>query len=203
MIKATYHHGDLAAALVGAALEEVRQVGVEKVSLRGVAATLNVSPSAAYHYFPDKDALLGATGGAVFELFGQRMQRAFDGIRGTDRQAVEARLNALANAYIDFATEEPHLFRLAFGPYCMSPVGDNFTDLSKSGLAGALLARALDDLERLGVISPEARKHGEVLCWSAVHGVATLILEGHISELAIPALLDAIRYALVMDRRVA
>ena len=199
----TYHHGDLAAALVGAALKEVRQVGAEKVSLRSVAATLKVSPSAAYHYFPDKDALLGATGGAVFELFGQRMQAAFDSISGEDRQAVEARLTALAMAYINFARDEPHLFRLAFGAYCVTPIGDKFMDLSEAGLAGTLLVRALDDLQRLGVISLEARQHGEVLCWSAVHGMATLILEGHISELAVPALLEAIRFALAMDGKVA
>ena len=199
----TYHHGDLAAALVRASLEEVRQVGAEKVSLRGVAAALKVSPSAAYHYFPDKDALLGATGGAVFELFGQRMQDAFDSISGEDRQAVEARLTALAMAYINFARDEPHLFRLAFGAYCVTPIGDKFMDLSEAGLAGALLVQTLDDLQRVGVISPEARQHGEVLCWSAVHGMATLILEGHISELAIPALLNSIRFALAMDGKVA
>ena len=203
MSKGTYHHGDLEAALVGAALEEVRLVGAEKISLRGVAATLNVSPSAAYHYFPDKDALLGATGAAVFELFGQRMEEAFDSISGDDRQAVEARLSALAMAYINFARNEPHLFRLAFGAYCVTPIGDKLVDLSEAGLAGGLLVKALDDLERLGAISPEARQYGEVLCWSAVHGMATLILEGHISELAVPAFLDAIRFALVMDGKVA
>jgi AcrR family transcriptional regulator len=203
MIKAPYHHGDLAAALVGAALAEVREVGAEKVSLRSVCATLKVSPSAAYHYFPDKDTLLGATGGAVFELFGLRMQKAFDGIPGDDPESAQERLAALAQAYIDFAKEEPHLFRLAFGAYCVYPGGAMSVNLTEGGLAGELLVRALDDLERLGAISPHARAHGEVLCWSAVHGLATLILEGHISELAIPALLDAIRFALVMDGKVA
>jgi len=203
MSKETYHHGDLAAALVGTALEEIRQVGVEKVSLRGVAATLGVSPSAAYHYFPDKDALLSATGNAVFELFGQRMQKAFDGVVGNDRVAAQARLSALGLAYIQFAQQEPHLFRLAFGAHCAIPVGDDFRELTQDSLAGSLLVRALDDLERLGAISPVARQRGEVLCWSAVHGMATLILEGHISEMAIPALLDAIQFALAMDGKAA
>jgi AcrR family transcriptional regulator len=203
MSKTSYHHGDLAAALVGAAVAEVRAVGAEKVSLRSVCATLNVSPSAAYHYFPDKDALLGATGGAVFELFGQRMQEAFDSVVGDDAESAQERLTTLAQGYIDFALEEPHLFRLAFGAYCVSPVGDTFMDLGRGGLAGNLLVTALDDLERLDVISPQARQFGEVLCWSSVHGLATLILEGHISELAIPTLLDALRFALVMDGKVA
>ncbi|HUW77958.1 MAG TPA: WHG domain-containing protein [Candidatus Nanopelagicaceae bacterium] len=203
MSKTAYHHGDLAAALVGAAMAEVRVVGAEKVSLRSVCAALEVSPSAAYHYFPDKDALLGATGGAVFEVFGQRMQTAFERVPGDDAQSARARLSALALAYIDFAREEPHLFRLAFGAYCVNPVGDKFLDLREAGLAGNLLVRALDDLERLGVISAEARMHGVVLCWSAVHGLATLILEGHISELAIPTLLEAIGFALSIDGKVA
>jgi AcrR family transcriptional regulator len=203
MAKDNYHHGDLAAALVATAMAEVRQIGAEKVSLRSVCATLKVSPSAAYHYFPDKDALLGATGGAVFELFGERMQEAFDSVEGSDVESAQARLVALAMSYIDFARTEPHLFRLAFGAYCVAPTGDKLMDLSEAGLAGNLLVTALDDLEKLGAISPFARLHGEVLCWSAVHGLATLILEGHISELAIPSLLDAIRFALAMDGKAA
>ena len=55
----SYHHGDLRSALVAAAVARVEEVGAEHLSLRAVAAEVGVSPSAAYHHFADKDALLG------------------------------------------------------------------------------------------------------------------------------------------------
>ena len=59
----TYHHGALAEAMVEQALTEVRVRGADQVSLRGIAQALEVSPSAAYNHFPDKEGLLQAVGG--------------------------------------------------------------------------------------------------------------------------------------------
>lgn len=203
MVKSAYHHGDLVPALISGALEEVRKVGAEKVSLRGVASAIGVSASAAYHYFPDKDALLGATGERTFDLLGTRMQSAFDAIKGDDPKGAEERFRAIGMAYIDFAVEEPHLFRLAFGAYCINPITNGFAGLRDAGVAGSLLARALDDLLRHGVISQQARRYGEVLAWSAVHGLAMLILENQAPLAAAPSLLDAIHFSLATSEREA
>ena len=46
-----------------------------------------------------------------------------------------------------------------------------------------LLAAALDDLVRYGVLPEERRTGAEVLAWSAVHGLAMLVLEGPLHEL--------------------
>ncbi len=201
MVKSSYHHGDLGPALIGGALDQVRKVGAEKVSLRGVASAIGVSASAAYHYFPDKDALLGAAGERTFGLLGTRMQSAFDAIQGDDPEGAEARFRVIGMAYIEFAVEEPHLFRLAFGAYCINPIANGFAELRETGVAGSLLARALDDLLRHGVISQQARQYGEVLAWSAVHGLAMLILENQAPLGAVPTLLDAIRFSLATSER--
>ena len=55
-----YHHGDLRGALILEAISQVEAVGMEHLSLRSVAHEVGVSPSAAYHHFADKDALLTA-----------------------------------------------------------------------------------------------------------------------------------------------
>jgi len=41
-----YHHGDLEAALIDAAVDLVRQTGPDHLSLRAVAEQVGVSPSA-------------------------------------------------------------------------------------------------------------------------------------------------------------
>ena len=46
---------------IDAALEVIAEVGVEKLSMRNVAARLNVSPMAMYKHFPNKEELLVAS----------------------------------------------------------------------------------------------------------------------------------------------
>jgi len=58
--RGTYHHGDLAAALVRATLEIVDEVGVRGFSVAEAARRTRVSPGAPYRHFPDRDALLAA-----------------------------------------------------------------------------------------------------------------------------------------------
>ncbi|MFI0777671.1 TetR/AcrR family transcriptional regulator [Streptomyces sp. NPDC021212] len=58
--RATYHHGDLAAALVRVTLEIVDEVGVRGFSVAEAARRTRVSPGAPYRHFADRDALLAA-----------------------------------------------------------------------------------------------------------------------------------------------
>ena len=74
--KVGYHHGDLESALIQEAKSLVAKYGVEKISLREIAANVGVSPSAAYHHFGDKEALLSAVARVAFEELGQQMQNA-------------------------------------------------------------------------------------------------------------------------------
>jgi AcrR family transcriptional regulator len=57
----TSRNGLNRSAYVDAALEVIGAVGVDKLSMRNVAARLNVSPMAMYKHFPTKDDLLAAS----------------------------------------------------------------------------------------------------------------------------------------------
>ena len=72
MAKSTYHHGDLANALVEAALKLVEQGGAEAVSLRDLSQSLGVSRAAPYRHFTDRDVLLAT----VAELASDAQARA-------------------------------------------------------------------------------------------------------------------------------
>jgi AcrR family transcriptional regulator len=109
MTKSTYHHGNLAPALVEAALKQVEQGGAETLSLRDLAQSLGVSRAAPYRHFPDRDALLATVAARGFEdlvaLYEAALKGPGDG---------PARLRAGGRAFYDFATKRPGLYRLMF-----------------------------------------------------------------------------------------
>ena len=73
MAIATYHHGDLANAVITAGLRRVRQSGLEAVSGRELAGAAGVAPSAIYRHFADKDQLRAAISQAAREQLARAM----------------------------------------------------------------------------------------------------------------------------------
>jgi AcrR family transcriptional regulator len=109
MNKSTYHHGNLAQALVEAALKLVEQGGAEAVSLRDLAQSLGVSRAAPYRHFADRDVLLATVAARGFEDLVALYEAALAG-PGNGR----VQLRAAGRAFYDFATRRPGLYRLMF-----------------------------------------------------------------------------------------
>lgn len=168
-----YHHGALAEAMVDQALTEVRVRGADQVSLRGIAQSLDVSPSAAYNHFADKDDLLRAVGACGLAALDERMSRVFAAHSGDNAKAAKARFSGLGRAYLAFAIDETHLFQLTFGPICSEK--EIHTEDSSPYLK---LMTALDDLDRFGLLKPGIRPDLDLMVWAATHGMATLLVEG-------------------------
>lgn len=187
-----YHHGDLRTALINAAIELVRKNGPEHLSLRAAADQVGVSPSAVYHYFPDKDSLIDGVGEKLFTELAGMQREVLHQIPGKSARAAKLRFRELGRTYFSWAKNEPNLFRLVFGGFCKV----KFDDEHERQESYATLTTCLDDLLRTGLISPSMRKHGELLTWSAVHGASYLIIEGLLPSEAFEDLLDAIELAL-------
>jgi AcrR family transcriptional regulator len=98
---ATYHHGDLPAALLRAAGNALEKHGLEALSLRDAARRAKVSHNAPYRHFKDRSALLAALAEDGFRMLGERLD------------AAEPR--DLGQAYVGFALEHPQRFRLMCG----------------------------------------------------------------------------------------
>lgn len=164
--KVAYHHGDLRSALVGIALERVRKGGPENFSLREAARDAGVTSGAAYKHFADKDELLAAVAAEALLLLAKRTQKATDGLKGKERLA------AAAMAYIEFASAEPRLFRLAFSRFGSNShaevdgIPDSFEQL-RIAVAGVQTDPGKPvETDRLS------------LAWAVAHGVASLISDG-------------------------
>jgi AcrR family transcriptional regulator len=193
--RGTYHHGNLEAALIATATKLVRVHGAEHLSLRAVAAELGVSPSALYHYYPDKDSLISGLGAALFESLADLQEKAISQYPGTSKKVARARYRSLGRAYFEWAKSEPHLFRLMFGGFCSIDFADALIKRRESR-AWNLLCSCLEDLERHGLIDPKIRPYAEILSWSAVHGATALIVEGHLAEDSFESVLDGLELSL-------
>ena len=187
-----YHHGDLEPALIGAAIDLVRKNGPDHLSLRAVAEQVGVSPSAVYHYFPDKESLIHAVSDQLFVNLYQMQQVALDKIPGKSKRAATLRFRELGRTYFRWAFNEPNLFRLMFGGFCKVRVRGSHADHE----AFMMLSKCLDDLMATGVISPQMRAYGELITWSSVHGASTLIVEGHLPESAFESLVEGLELSM-------
>ena len=106
----SYHHGDLRAALLTTAMEMLEEG--EPFSLRAIARSAGVSPTAPYRHFADRDALES-------DLVAQGFQDLKADLLA-DR-ALPSSIDDLADfgvSYVDFALRRPALFRLMFGNEC-------------------------------------------------------------------------------------
>lgn len=186
-----YHHGNLRAALLDAALEETRSGGALGLGLRPLTRQIGVSPNAAYRHFADRDALLQAVSHVIQDRMAQRMQRHIreSSSDGDPVRRAKSRLRGVGLGYVEFARAEPGWFELAFfgrgsaGPAPEERVPPPF----------ALLVGALDELVAVGALPPAEHESALWTCWSAVHGFAELALRGplrhqeprHVSAMAV------------------
>jgi AcrR family transcriptional regulator len=168
--KPAYHHGNLALALIDHAMAQVRTAGADSLSLREAAKAAGVTAGAVYKHFDSRDALLAAVSKEGFRQLARLMHE------GTLRRSGRARLLAVGQAYIAFASREQHLFRLMFSRIeARSPAG-----LPQAGLDERTpfdhLRAALADLSgsQPGNIDATLAAHA----WCVAHGAASLISEG-------------------------
>ena len=193
--KAPYHHGNLETALVDAAMTLVRKYGPDQLSLRAVSAEIGVSPSASYHHFRDKDALVTAISNVLFDRLATMQEKAIAKIKGNGATASIKKFEEMGNAYFAWATSEPNLYRLMFGGYCEIDMEEH------DSKAWNLLREGLDELMAHGVIDKSARNGGEVIVWSAVHGASSLAIEGLMSSSDFPLVLKSIQRSLGIETR--
>ena len=165
---AAYHHGDLRSALLTAAGSLLEAEGPAALSLREAARRAGVSHAAPYRHFPDREALLAALAAQGFEALGEQL-----------RATGETGARAIGVAYLRFALAQPQRYRLMFG-------------VALSLSAHADLRRAAEDAYNAlarGLPPGDARaaRASGAAAWALVHGLASLLIDGHLSRAAADA----------------
>ncbi|MDQ6839296.1 MAG: TetR/AcrR family transcriptional regulator [Actinomycetota bacterium] len=190
--KAAYHHGDLRHALIDAAVDGARLHGPGAVVLREVARQVGVSHNAGYRHFTSRDDLLAAVADRGLTELARSIEAGQAGVTaGPDPKInARARLRAVGRAYVTYALSQPGMFRTIWAGVRHPGAEPAPGARGASGLgAYQLLNAALDDLVNVGALPAARRGYSEIAAWSAVHGLASLIIDGPLMALT-PAEID-------------
>lgn len=170
----SYHHGNLRESLLAAAVELVAKDGPDAVSLREVARHVGVSHNAAYRHFVDREELMRAAAARALTGFGEYMAACIRAVGDDDGiEPAYDRLAACGRAYVEFAVDNPGLFRMI----CAFPLGEIAPD-SDVMHPYAQLSAQLDELVTVGAVTAERRANAEIAAVSAVHGFAVWTTDG-------------------------
>jgi len=172
--------------------------GLDAVTMRQLAGVLGVSPMTPYRYFKDKDDILAAVRARAFNRHADALERAFDETPGD----VGTRANAVGDAYVRFAFDNPEAYKLMFD--INQPSERDYPELvAAEDRSRATMTRHLRELIAAGLWQGDAGLAGHMF-WAALHGPIMLAFSGKLepgydAETLIAALRDAIGRALFAD----
>jgi len=165
-----HHHGNLRAALVDAGLDLLAADGLSGLTLRACAARAGVSHAAPAHHFAGLPGLLTAIAARGHAIFTATMIQDRDKT-GPDPRAA---LIGICEGYLRFARENPALFALMFNQPFGKVDDPDFT--ASAGASYVVLAEACAPFRPVS----DASNSTEVMIWSLVHGLASLLQAGHL-----------------------
>jgi AcrR family transcriptional regulator len=172
-----YHHGDLKAALVEAAVAILHKEGLEGLTLRAVARKAGVSQAAPYRHFADRRALMAAVAERGFHRLRQAMMDAMSAGQG------RVGLKGVALAYVQFALENPPEYRLMFGAELAAT--DDLPTLRETGRSVlGFVAEGIAQLQRSKLVGEGDPMLMAAATWSTLHGLSILILDGQTTAVA-------------------
>jgi len=174
--RTAYHHGDLRRALLEASLALIDEAGIGALSLREAARKAGVSHNAPYHHFKDRGSLLAALAEEGFAQLAAEMTAA----RAAAPDA-RTRLEACGQAYVRFALKSPARFKLMFRPELAAPSAEAAVARASTPALDTLTA-AIVEAQAAGLAPPGDPRPLVLTCWSAVHGLASLWLDGPLAR---------------------
>lgn len=162
-----YHHGDLRAAMVSAALAFLKDHEPRDLSIRALAKQIGVSEAAPYHHFPDRRALELAVMAEGYDILRQQMETA--------RANPDFHLIDLLRQYVLFATSHPNLFHLIHrSGEARDPSNQDLYARSNAAFA-PLMQTVRERMAAIGA-SEEHMAFAALMTWTQVHGLAEVVL---------------------------
>jgi AcrR family transcriptional regulator len=185
---------DFRERLCAAAERLFAEHGPDAVTMRQLAAELGVSPMTPYRYFQDKDDILAAVRTNGFNQFAEALEKA------RDRSAsVRSKGAAVGEAYVNFAFEHPHTYKLMFDLH--QPLDTAYPELIEAGeRAHKTMTAWVKDLIAAGEMEGDPDEIGAMF-WAATHGVVVLEMAGKLPPGAARHLYDRIGSTLAKGLR--
>ena len=137
------------------------------MAIRSVAAELELAPNAIYHYFDSLAVLQGALANESRSILLEKMKRA------VGRKGPADAIKALAEAYVQFAHEQPEVFSLTLKP-SQDDSGSNGAHLQSWEFVVGQVRRIYGEKQ-----APEAA----LTLWAFLHGMTELRYAGVFGKL--------------------
>lgn len=153
------------------AIELFAEVGQDGFNMRELGKRLGVSAMTPYRYFSDKDEILASIRTRAFTRLADRLDSAPD-LRASPAE----KLATIANAYIDFAQQEPVHYRLMFD--FSRPKQNSYPEQEfQENRVRSAFTSLIRDLVAHEVLDGDPERIAQVL-WTAIHGAIALDLAG-------------------------
>lgn len=162
---------DVRSRILDAARELFVQRGYEATTMRAIAEKIEFTPTAIYHHFASKEALLHEICATDFaQLAGsfQKIGRIADPIERIDR---------IGRAYVEFALAQPMHYRLMFMTERPSFAPDDACGRDDPAEnAYAFLRNACVEAIEAGRVRPQFSDPEQLaqILWASVHGIVSL-----------------------------
>ncbi len=169
MPKRGYHHGNLRMALTNAALQLIELRGPTGFTLSEAAKQAGVTPAAVYRHFEGREDLIAEAAMQGYEIFGERMEAAYQSGQPSALKAFEA----TGRAYLAFAREFPGHYIAMFESGISVNRSPELASLANR--ANGVLEKAAADLSQH--IPAEKRPPAAMFSahiWAMSHGVVEL-----------------------------
>ena len=162
---------DLRRTIIDASVSIIAKEGVRALSFREVARKAKVSHQAPYHHFENHYAILKAVAQEGFLKLAEQMESAAK--PHTDPLSA---LSASGVAYVEFALDHAGYFRVMFQSPLLSE-RKHAEKMPEAAIAHGVLLRLAQKAFDAGIAKDLGSETLALLCWSTVHGIATLLTE--------------------------
>jgi len=160
--------------ILEAAIQIINEEGLEKLSVRKIAAKIEYSPAIVYHYFQNKDDLVGHLIGYRYAGLVRSMQ-----LLKEETEKPELLLARLTENYINWALENGELYK-AMMLNSTSGILMNTAVLAKGAAANRPALKMLaETLMELGLGEEQAAEMTAQILWSATFGLTIRMIIEH------------------------
>ena len=174
MKKNDYHHGNLKEEFLKIAFEFIHKEDVDKLTLKVLSDATGTSRSAIYRHFSSKDALMEE----IIRLGFEEFDSVTSPILRDQEQPLVDRFYKTSKVYINWAKENPNLYRLLFGRKYAYIREEILSIKDENCDAFGALKCAVEEGQAKGILKKDDNLKQSVVIWASLHGLASLIIDG-------------------------
>ena len=174
------HREDLKNEILQAAKSLFTEKGFEATSIRAIAEKIEYSPATIYLYYKDKNEIVHALHRDGFRLLVSHFE-----VLNTVSHPFE-RLKAMGRAYLQFAVQNPDVYKLLFiMEEPLKHVANCFEEWDEGDRAFDILRKTIIECQAEGYFKKMDNTLLAFTIWSTMHGLCTLKSSGHLGHVGV------------------